>query len=63
METWEQFKVVITSWAVCDITDEEFYTYLVDAEFENPADRRLANIFIKQHDGGEWSHAIYHRMR
>jgi len=63
METWDQFKEVIKDWATLTITDDEFYCYLKTSVFEKAADRRLADIFIKQHDGGEWSHAIYHRVR
>jgi hypothetical protein len=62
METWEQFRVVIGNWAKLRITDDEFYCYLTTSDFANPADRRVADIFITQHDHGEWSHAIYHRM-
>jgi hypothetical protein len=62
METWEQFRCVIQAWARLEVTDATFYAYLTDTVFEDTADRRLADIFIKQHDGGEWSHAIYHRM-
>jgi hypothetical protein len=61
METWEQFRVVIRKWARFEITDDQFYTYLVVTIFAYDADRRLADIFIAQHDGGEWSHSIYHR--
>ena len=60
MESWEEFRAVIHTWAVCEITDEQFYAYLIDSTF-TAADRRVADIFIKQHDGGEWSHSIYHR--
>jgi hypothetical protein len=62
METWSEFRSVISAWAKLEIDDAEFYRYLVCSEFENAADRRVANIFITQHDNGEWSHAIYHRM-
>ncbi len=63
MENWDQFKTVIKQWSRLEMTDGAFYKYLTDSVFENPADRVLADIFIKQHDGGEWSHAIYHRLR
>lgn len=62
MQTWAEFRVQIQSWAKQEITDDEFYGYLTTSEFECDADRRVAAIFIRQHDGGEWTHAIYHRM-
>jgi len=63
METWSQFRVMIKAWSTLVVTDQEFYDYLVNSVFECAGDRRVANLFIKQHDNGEWSHAIYHRMR
>jgi len=63
METWDQFKVKITEWSKLCITDDEFYCYLVTSTFEKAGDQRVAALFIKQHDNGEWSHAIYHRVR
>jgi hypothetical protein len=62
METWSELRKHICQWSHHEITDEEFYCYLRDSVFELDADRRVANIYIIQHDGGEWSHAIYHRM-
>lgn len=62
MQTWSQFRLIIKQWAGLEISDQEFYDYLIGSEFESAADQRVANIFIAQHDGGEWSHAIYHRM-
>lgn len=62
METWDNFKCMIKQWSRLEITDQEFYCYLLNSDFDCQADRRLANIFIKQHDGGEWNHPIYHRV-
>lgn len=61
METWDTFKVKIKQWSKLTITDQEFYCYLITSQF-TVIDQRLVDIFIKQHDNGEWSHAIYHRM-
>lgn len=62
MIKWDIFKDFITRWSKLQITDDEFYKFLTTAEL-SPPDRRLADIFIKQHDCGEWSHDIYHRAR
>lgn len=61
METWDDFKCAIKKWSRLEIDDTEFYQYLITSEF-NPIDQRLVDVFILQHDGGEWTHAIYHRM-
>lgn len=61
MEGWSQFKAVIGQWSRFEITDDQFYQYLITSEFECAADRRVAALFITQHDGGEWTHSIYHR--
>jgi methionine synthase II (cobalamin-independent) len=63
METWSELRTQIRQWSRGEINDEEFYCYLRDSVFELEADRRVANLFIIQHDNGEWSHVIYHRMR
>lgn len=62
METWACFRERIQQWSKLQITDQQFYDYLINSTFECNADRRVADIFILQHDGGEWSHAVYHRM-
>jgi hypothetical protein len=62
MENWCSFRSMIGQWARLQISDDQFYDYLVTSEFEAAGDRRLADIYIARHDGGEWSHAIYHRM-
>ena len=62
METWADLKVQIKAWSKLEITDDQFYCYLTTHSFELAADQRVVDLFIAQHDGGEWSHAIYHRM-
>jgi hypothetical protein len=61
METWKELREKIGQWSRVDITDDEFYCYLINHVFD-AADTRVVAIFIGQHDRGEWSHAIYHRM-
>ena len=61
METWASFRQHIKDWSKLVISDQDFYCYLINAQFE-PPDQRVADIFIRQHDNGEWSHVIYHRM-
>jgi hypothetical protein len=63
MQTWCHFREQISAWAKLQITDEQFYAYLVESTFECDSDKRVAAIFIKQHDNGEWSHPIYHRNK
>lgn len=62
METWNDLKAQIKLWSGCNITDDEFYNYLTMHDFELDADKRVVALFIAEHDGNEWSHAIYHRM-
>lgn len=61
MEQWSHLKKQIQQWSKCQITDEEFYIYLTTHDFELDADKRVVALFVAQHDGGEWTHAIYHR--
>lgn len=63
MEAWPQLKEQIKQWSKLQITDDEFYEYLTTHEFELDADKRVVDIFIKQHDGKEWTHPIYHRQK
>lgn len=60
MQDWCQFREMIIKWSKLLISDQEFYDYLVNSEFDG-ANRRVADLFIKQHDGNEWTHSIYHR--
>lgn len=62
METWCEFRLMIGKWSHSEITDDQFYAYLVNSTFEKEGDKRVADLFITQHDGGEWTHAIYHRL-
>ena len=62
MESWPQLKEQIRQWSKCVTSDEDFYNYLKSSVFELDADRRVADLFIIEHDNGEWSHAIYHRV-
>lgn len=63
METWNDLKAQIKLWSSCSISDDDFYTYLTMHDFELDADKRVVDLYIASHDGNEWSHAIYHRMR
>jgi hypothetical protein len=63
VETWTELREKIGQWSKLEITDDQFYCYLVSSIFDSAADARVVAIFIGQHDRGEWSHAIYHRMR
>ena len=62
METWNELKQKITQWSKLEITDDEFHCYLINSVFDSAADQRVVDIFVKQHDNGEWTHAIYHRV-
>jgi hypothetical protein len=62
MGSWNFFKMVIRQWVQLVITDDEFYDYLRNTEFECAADRRVADLFIRQHDEDNWR-ASYHHPR
>ena len=61
METWDQFKTVIHTWATGEITDEQFHDYLQCTQFDSAADGRVACVFLKHlHDGGYHGHSRVH---
>ncbi len=58
--TWEEFKAKIRAWVHRELTDDAFIIWLRTSSFASEADQRVADVFIKQHDEGNWSASYHH---